>query len=306
MVVPDAERDHLLWELHYSPLGGHLGMLKTLEKVQRHYYWPKLRQDVLSYLRSCIVCASRSGQGRHYKPPLQPIPVPAQPFVTLAMDIVKLCRTREGNLYALVTTDLFSKFVIVSAMPDMMAETVAKVWLRDILPFGPPAHVLSDQGSQFTSDLMKVVCDSLQIQQLFTTTFHPQCDGQTEWANQTLEGMLSKCSSVRGDDWDQVLPFVVHAYNSSVHASTKHSPYEVLFGRQPQLPSSSVFAVASNYFTLENDDDFKTMLPFYLQIAWEAVREESEKAKERQKVQYDKSAKVPPFEVGDNVFVQSK
>ncbi|MCP3667757.1 MAG: hypothetical protein GY696_35575, partial [Gammaproteobacteria bacterium] len=72
------------------------------------------------------------------------------------------------------------------------------------------------------------------------------------------------------------------------------------------MPSSSVFAVASNYFTLENDDDFKTMLPFYLQIAWESVREESEKAKERQKVQYDKTAKVPPFEVGDKVFVQSK
>ncbi|MCP3666770.1 MAG: DDE-type integrase/transposase/recombinase, partial [Gammaproteobacteria bacterium] len=176
VIVPESERDHLLWELHYSPLGGHLGMDKTLEKVQRHYYWPKLRQDVLTYLRSCIVCASRQGQGRHYKSPLQPIPVPAQPFVTLAMDIVKLCRTREGNLFVLVSTDLFSKFVIASAMPDMTAESVAKVWLRDVLPFGAPARVLTDQGCQFTSELMKVVCESLQVKQLFTTTYHPQCD----------------------------------------------------------------------------------------------------------------------------------
>ncbi len=64
--------------------------------------------------------------------------------------------------------------------------------------------------------------------------------------------------------------------------------------------------MASDYFTLENDDDFKTMLPFFLQIAWQSVQEESGKAKERQKAQYDKTAKVPPFQVGDKVFVQSK
>ncbi len=99
------------------------------------------------------------GKGRvvttnpHFSPSLyQP-----NPSETLAMEIEKLCRTREGNLFVLVSTDWFSKFVMASAMPDMTAESVAKVWLRDVLPFGAPAHVLTDQGCQFTSELMKVV-----------------------------------------------------------------------------------------------------------------------------------------------------
>ena len=156
------------------------------------------------------------------------------------MDIVKLTRTRNGNLYALVCTDLFSKFITVSPMPDMTAESVAKAFIKDLLPFGAPTNCLTDQGSQFVSELVHKLCECFQVKQLFTMTYHPQTDGQCERANQTLEAMLSKCSSVRGDDWDEVVPFVAYAYNSSQHASTKHVPYQVLFGRLPNVPSSSV------------------------------------------------------------------
>ncbi|MCP3661432.1 MAG: hypothetical protein GY696_02885 [Gammaproteobacteria bacterium] len=69
MVVPARERDHLLWEHHCSPSGGHMGFRKVLERVGRDFYWPTLRQDVLHFCKSCIVCAARAGQGRHVKPP---------------------------------------------------------------------------------------------------------------------------------------------------------------------------------------------------------------------------------------------
>ncbi len=69
MVVPSRERDHLLWEHHCSPSGAHMGFQKVLSRVGRDFYWPTLRQDVLHFCKSCIVCAARAGQGRHVKPP---------------------------------------------------------------------------------------------------------------------------------------------------------------------------------------------------------------------------------------------
>ena len=69
-----------------------------------------------------------------------------------------------------------------------------------------------------------------------TSAYHPQCDGQVERQNRTLQDMLSKFVSNHADDWDQWLDPVVFAYNTSRHDSTGYSPYEMIFGRTPRMP----------------------------------------------------------------------
>ena len=69
-----------------------------------------------------------------------------------------------------------------------------------------------------------------------TTSYHPQCDGQTERQNRTIQAMLSAFASNRRDDWDLWLDSVTFAYNTSRHEALGISPYEVVFGQLPRLP----------------------------------------------------------------------
>jgi hypothetical protein len=47
------ESAEMIWEAHYSRMVGHFGMEKTVVIIQKHFYWPKLQQDVNKYIRSC-------------------------------------------------------------------------------------------------------------------------------------------------------------------------------------------------------------------------------------------------------------
>jgi hypothetical protein len=57
LCVPTSEHAKLIWEAHYSRVAGHLGIEKYVVVLQKHFYWPKIRQDINKYIRSCTACA---------------------------------------------------------------------------------------------------------------------------------------------------------------------------------------------------------------------------------------------------------
>ena len=70
----------------------------------------------------------------------------------------------------------------------------------------------------------------------FSTTFHPQTDGQTERVNQVVEDMLRMCIIDFGNGWDKYMALVEFTYNNSYQASIKMSPYEALYGKPCRTP----------------------------------------------------------------------
>jgi hypothetical protein len=83
--VPSSERVKLIWESHYSRVEGHFGVEKTVVMLQKHFYWPKLRQEVSKYIRSCTACAiakpTTKKQGLY-----TPLPTPDRPWESISMD----------------------------------------------------------------------------------------------------------------------------------------------------------------------------------------------------------------------------
>jgi len=79
----------------------------------------------------------------------------------------------------------------------------------------------------------------LGIKKISTTAYHPQTDGLVERFNRTLIDILSKRVHPSGKDWDTQLPYVLFAYRSSGQESTKASPFFLLYGRNPMLPTAS-------------------------------------------------------------------
>jgi hypothetical protein len=76
---------------------------------------------------------------------------------------------------------------------------------------------------------MHEVCDAMGITKTRTTAYHPQCDGQVERQNRTLQDMLVAFCTKHGNDWDLWLNAVVFAYNTSRQESLQTSPFEVVF-----------------------------------------------------------------------------
>jgi hypothetical protein len=115
LCVPTSERANMIWESHYSRMAGHFGMEKTVVILQKHFYWPKLRQDVNKYIRSCTACAiskpTIKKQGLY-----TPLPTPEKPWESISMDYMSgLPSTKQGNDCVFVVVDRFSKMAILTA-----------------------------------------------------------------------------------------------------------------------------------------------------------------------------------------------
>ena len=145
--------------------------------------------------------------------------------------------TVHGNRYILVLMDHFSKRCEAFPTKDQKASTVTDILLQKVFSrFGPPQVLHSDQGANFESNLMHELCDLMGISKTRTSAYHPQCDGQVERQNRTLQDMLSTFVSHHSTEWDQWLDPIVFAYNTSKQESTGYSPYEMVFSRTPRMP----------------------------------------------------------------------
>ena len=236
-VIPTNLIDSVLQGIHSTPFSGHLGVKRTLLRTKNRFFWPKMAIQIKDFVRNCQVCAQTKLNCHNEKAPLQPIEV-NEPFVFWAMDYMgPLPETSRGNKHLLVVMDHFTKWCEVFPTADQKASTIAEILVNRVFSrFGPPTIIHSDQGRNFESNLMQEVCSLMGIHKSRTTAYHPQCDGQVERQNRTLQEMLAAFVSDHRDDWDNWVSLAVYAYNTSCHESTGFCPYELVFGRSARTP----------------------------------------------------------------------
>jgi len=236
--VPKELREEVLFLNHDHKLASHLGIAKTLARIVKRYFWPGLHADVTAHVKACLICAKYKSQGTH-RAPLQPLPIEGKVWGMMSLDILgPLPLTARNNRYILVLIDFATRFVILCAMVDQTAKTVAKHFVNDvILIFGCPERILSDQGRQFMSDFFGHVCSRCNIKQLRTTSYHPMGNGACERQNRTIVSMVSCCAADHPEDWDEILGFSKLALNTSRHSGTHFSSFYLNLGRDALLPS---------------------------------------------------------------------
>ena len=116
----------------------------------------------------------------------------------------------------------------------MNAEVFATVFFRNIVKLHRfPVNIISDRGSLFLSEFWRTLMELCQIKPKLSTSFHPQTDGQTERANQTMEQYLQTYCSYEQDDWSELLPMAEFVCNNSKSASTGVTPFEANYGFKP-------------------------------------------------------------------------
>lgn len=178
----------------------------------------------------------------------------------------------------------------------MKAATVAKIFINEIVArHGAPSTLLSDQGANFTSDLIAEICKFFQTIKQQTAPYNPKCDGLVERFNRTLCDMLKAYSNTNQSNWDLYLPIVLFAYRTSEQATTKRSPFELLYGREARIGD------LDNYNSGYIPSKFIEDLYEEWKEAKKLIKEQGNQSKET----YDNRYKRPPiqYNVGNQVRV---
>ena len=221
---------------HSIPLAGHLGRKKTTDRIMQRFYWPGMFRDVEDHCRTCPAC-QKSSTRRPAKAPLLSLPIMEEPFQRRAMDIVgPLPRSSSRKRYILVICDYATRYPEAIALRTIDAGTVAQELSGFFSQVGIPAEILTNQGTNFTSQLLTKVYQLLGIKPIRTTPYHPQTDRLVERFNSTLKLMLRKAVNEEGKDWDCLLPYLLFAYCEVPQASTGFSPFELVYGRHVRGP----------------------------------------------------------------------
>jgi len=243
------EQKQLLREYHDLPTAGHQGHRRTIAVLKLKYYWPNLKKDVIDYINTCKSCNERKTLPKDsLRAPMEITSTPSKVFEIVHMDIVgPLPITDRRNKYLLTFQDAFSKYPEAIPIPDQTARTVAEKFVTEIIcKHGTPKKLITDQGSNFLSELFIEICKLLHISKLNTSAYHPQTNGVVERSHRTLMNYLSHYVNKEQTDWDVWIPFALFAYRVTPHSVTGFSPFLMVNGREPNLPSEIVMNEDNN------------------------------------------------------------
>jgi hypothetical protein len=221
--VPERHQEQCIKDHHDDPTQGHPGFTKTIENIQRNFAFPQIKAKVTAYVQKCRSCQMNKSS-RHAKyDEIQFVDPPLQPWDEVTMDFITGLRglsslddsnlrqqddTTEGlrslrkNLDSklrqppydsiLVMVDRLTKYThFVPCMKSITAEELAHLVLDRLIRYhGIPKSFITDRDKLFTSNYWKTLVSVMGIKHKLSTAYHPQTDGQTERANQTLEAYL--------------------------------------------------------------------------------------------------------------------
>ena len=236
-------RTWLIRDIHCGGMGGHFGVEKSMELLERRYYWPTLKKDVKGFVDGCGAC--QRGKGKHQNTGLyMPLPVPKAPWEHISMDfIMGLPMTTRKKNAILVVVDRFSKMAhFVACAEQVNAVKCADLIYGEVVRLhGLPLSITSDRDGRFMSAFWRTLWKRVGTKLNFSSSFHPQTDGQTEVVNRSVGNMLRCLVGEKLGNWDLMLAQAEFAYNSSVNRSTGMSPFQIVYGRLPLFPADISF-----------------------------------------------------------------
>ncbi|KAA0054183.1 Transposon Ty3-G Gag-Pol polyprotein [Cucumis melo var. makuwa] len=204
----------LLHTFHDSVLGGHSGFLRTYKRMNREIHWMGMKNDVKKYVEQCEICQRNKTEALAPAGLLQPLPLPN---LILAASIM-------------VVVDRSSKMAhFITLKHPFTAKQVAEKIVEEIISkHGIPNSIVIDRDKIFLSYLWKELFTAMGTSLKRSTAFHPQTDGQTERVDRCLETYLRSFCNEQPTKWHKCIPWAELWYNTTFHASTKTTPFQLL------------------------------------------------------------------------------
>ena len=123
----------MILEAHYSQVAGHFAIKKKVAMLHKHFYWPKLRQEVSKYIRSCTVYAISKPTTKKWGM-YTPLPNPNKSRESISMDYMSgLLSTKRGNECVFLVVNRFSKMaILVAYQKKITTEATTKLFFERV------------------------------------------------------------------------------------------------------------------------------------------------------------------------------
>jgi transposase InsO family protein len=284
--------------MHGSTVSGHYGIARTSRRLGSRFWWPGFRKDVTDKVKICLTCELARASPPHRQGRMV-VYHPTRRFELVAIDIMEVSpKSERGNTKVVVIGDTFTRFAWAYPVGDEKVETVAEVLLDGwILRYGPPEKLLSDRGKVFTGKLLDHMCKRMGVKKIFTTSYHPQCDGFVERLNRTLCKDLAAFVSCEAD-WDLHVAMAVFRYNTGVHEATGMTPFKAMFGID-----AFDFDAEIGWKTMLDSQQEGESLPEGLKILHDELFRRGMNARGQAARQYNRALNEVKFEEGDRVLL---
>ena len=309
LVIPkvpgDRTRTLLLYQAHDAAL--HPGVERTYASLSRSFFWFGMRASVERFVRSCLGCQERKSKNARAEGFRGGHSVPPGRWHTVALDfITDLEPDAEGFDQILVVIDVLTKFLyLVPCLKTDSAEATAKrLFAHVFCVHGAPVVLQSDRDTKFCSAFFTQLMLCFNVRQAMGGAYDHRWNGIVENMNRQVECLLRSVLAHHKDRaFTEYLPLVAFVLNSSVHSSTKVSPYFALFGVEPCNPVMFVGGAS----TLVRDGDVQCVkdLVTFQESVLALVRDNLLEVQRAVGLYQNRSQRDVVFEVGEMVWLNA-
>jgi hypothetical protein len=167
-----------------------------------------MRADVKRFMDRCRICQHSKGK-RKNEGFYQPLPIPDRSWDAVSMDLILvLLRTQRRFNSIFVVVDRFSNMAhFITCQKTSDATHIANFFFKEVIRLhGLPRSIVSDRDTKFMGHFWRTLWKKLRKNLSFTSSYHPQMDGQTEFVNKSLGDLLRSLVIELHSQWDNILP----------------------------------------------------------------------------------------------------
>ena len=248
IVIPQALQSDILDKLHT----GHQGLVKCKERARISVWWPGINNDIECYIKKCKICCQSQ------QPKFEPMiasELPSCPWQKVGTDLFMW----KQKTYLLVV-DYYSRFIEIARLSSLTSDEVITHLKSIFARHGIPQYVVSDNGTQYSSQLFSNFSKSYGFKHITSSPHYPQSNGEAERAVQTMKRLLDKSTD----------PYLTLLAYRSTPLKLGYSPAELLMGRNLR----TTLPTANSQFKAHTPDE-------------DAVKKRDKKLKESQRKNYN-------------------
>ena len=230
---------------------------------------------------------------------LKQLLIPERPWNSISMDFIEKLPMSDGSNTILVIIDRLTKqSIFIPTVDTITSLMLAKLFVLHVFSkHGIPLHVTSNRGSEFVLAFFCSLGKVLDMKLHFTSGYHPEGDGQTKCANQTLEQYLRVYCNYQQNNWSKLLPLAEFTYNNAPNAMTGLTPFYTNKGYHPSItihPEHDIASTKAQDFAVDLDN------------LHQQLQSHISDMQKRYSVSADRRRTLlPDFKIRDKVFVKS-
>lgn len=294
--IPMSLKNQIISLFHDNITAGHLGRNKTYHKLEDRVFWTGMAKDVGTYIKNCEACVR--AKPILYPPAPNSSYVAEAPWEVISVDLAgPYCKSSKQSTVLFILLDVFSKWVSIFPLRKAKAEYVINCMKEVFFIFGVPRVVISDNGSQFVSNIYMEFCKLNGINPFHQSPYHAKSNPTERYVG-TIKSLIRATIS-KAKDWDKYIKEIAFALNSSVSETTGFTPAYLNFGRELRLPFDNMCGMPvprCNEIAKIRDR---------IMIVHDLARNEIANSQDKSLEYKNRGTKERSFEVGDKVWMRT-